>query len=79
MDAAEIDDPNENEEEDNQIDEPAQNQAEGNDGDDVEAEEEEDDTPSISIKIQNVVATVNLGCRVELVQLYIFLYFSESF
>ena len=49
-----------------------QDNAAQNEGENVaedEEEEEEDDTPSISIKIQNVVSTVNLGCRVELVNI----------
>ena len=39
-----------------------------------EEEEEDDGTPAVNIKLQNVVATVNFGCQLDLVRFYIYYY-----
>jgi len=41
-------------------------------GQEGEEEEEEDDdgSPAVNIKLQNVVATVNFGCQLDLVRHY---------
>ena len=36
------------------------------DRDDNEQEDDEDDSPIIQIKVQNIVATINLGCKLDL-------------
>lgn len=45
-----------------------------------EEEEEEDDdgAPAVNIKLQNVVATVNFGCPLDLVRYFRYLKYSKT-